>query len=384
MKKGFLLGILTVAVVLFNFSCTQAAPKAKARIIDKTNTTFGWEILNDKPPVPTLEVISGPKSKTKALKVNYHLKEGVWVALVRNTKIKLGANEGIRFQFKGSGGTANCRLKFSDAMGTIFGYTLPSGSRSSTWKKVVVPRSGFTYLWGGKGAQHMNWNEITKLEITLDSDEIADMAYTVNTKKPGMTAFYKFEVVNTKGMKLPDPVDIKVSRPPVKLKKSRRGTYLIHALKNTKGWKTMSDEDGKCTLSSNVVILGKKTTQAVKANFNFGEKGVWNAVILSKPLNLSKMQMIKFMFKGKGGKHKMHFKLVDGKNTVFGYELKQSTNSKKWMTVVIPKKSLKYLYGGSGSGKINWSDIQKLEFTLDKNDDEKTTGSVFLRRLQYK
>lgn len=374
-----------VVILLGSVIAAQAGEKRITKIIDNTNTTFGWQVLKDKPPMPTLEVISGPDRDTKALQLKYEFTDGVWLAMVKDLSLAIGPSDGVVFYYKGSGAAANLKVKFADSTGTVFGYQLPESSISSTWKKVIIPRSAFMYLYGGPSGGSINWENVSKCEITLD---------VVDKEKAGRVAFHKFEISDASGVSVPVPAAAnagggaapEVAAPAVitAVKEMKPGLFSVHAMNNPTGWTTMADQDGKIALSSKVVVVDKKTSQAVKANFDFGSKGVWNAMILNAPANLSNLQYLAFSFRGEGGANLLLTKLTDVDGTVFVYTVEHPTNAKEWKTVKIPKESFKYSYGGSSNGNIKWDQIQKFELTFEKKDDANPSGVVFFRRLMYK
>jgi hypothetical protein len=391
MKTRFLVSLTLIASV----ACLMVRPlPAQAlKTIDATNTSFGWQVLNDKPPVPALEIVAGPKAKTKALQLNFQFSEGIWVALVKNASISLDEGEGLHFYFHGSGAHVNFKIKLTDAGGTVFGYIVPSGSVVSEWKEVTIPRSGFSYLWGGQGAGSMNWASIAKLEFTLDTDQMAGLSYTLNKTKPGKLKIYNIEVVSTKGLKIEPGIAVAAPAPAAssgaapyqsKLKESKDGFVTIHPMSHPDGWNTIVDQDGKCELASKNVQVGKKSVKALKVDFQFGSKGIWTAAVLGTKVDLSKMRFLRVMFKGEGGAHKLTIKISDSKQTVFGYPVKTPTNVNAWTNIIAAKDEMSYLYGGSGAPGMNWGEITKIEFTFDKKDEASNTGTLYFGPLQYK
>jgi hypothetical protein len=376
MRKNILCLGLCVAIL----ALANTASARRARVFDDTKTTFGWKIYSDKQAETKLEVVPGYK-KARAIQMGYKFNDSAWIALVKEKSVALEKNEGIEWAYNGSGAVVNLRLKLQDMKGVVFGYTVPTGTEVKDWKKIVIPRSKFVYLWGGEGAGSMNWNSIKKMEITLDVDKIQDAKYVLTKHKPGTLAISKIRIVKVSSY-VSSPISLgekkKTSGKKVK------GGYLIDSLTSTKEWSSASDQDGKCQLSSSRVVVGKKTIKSLKAEYDFGKKGAWNAIIKSTNFNLSKMKFIRFWYKGKGGEHKLVFKIVDKEGKIFGYTIETATNINKWQSVIAAKEDMQYLYGGAGPGELDLANIKKIEFTIEKKDQKSTKGIIHFRWLMYK
>jgi len=383
MRKKSLLA--SVVIILVSFSSVALAGNNK-KIVAETKTTFGWQVLTDKDSETKLKVVAGP-GKKKAIQLNFKFGDSVWIAVVKEISIALAKNEGIKFTYTGSGASVNVKIKLFDSGGTVFSYTLPRGTAVPVWQEIIIPRSCFEYLWGGKGAESMNWNNITKFEITLDVNVLPDVSYVIDKSKPGKVAFSDIHIVKidaTKSKIIKKTLRTSKNKKKTKGKKIKSG-YLIDAMNSKKGWTTLSDQDGSCRLSTTRVIINKrKSAEALKAEFDFGNGGIWNAILKPTNLDLSSMRFIRFRYKGTGGSHKLIFKLMDANERVFGYALNSTTNTKGWKSVIIPKNALQYLYGGNGAGDLNYSSIKKIEFTIEKKDENISTGILYLRWLAYK
>jgi hypothetical protein len=193
MKKVVVCMTLALGLML----AASLSHAAAARMLDAANTSFGWQALSDKPPAPTIEVVAGPK-KGKALQLSYKFEDGLWIAMVKNANFSLGEKDAIRFWYKGNGPVVNLKVKVTDGGGAVFGYTVPAGSVSPEWKEVSVPRSSMNYLWGGSGADSMNWGSIAKLEFTLDLDKMPGTTYTIDKTAAGKLSISAIDIV-TKG-----------------------------------------------------------------------------------------------------------------------------------------------------------------------------------------
>jgi hypothetical protein len=375
MKRNILSLALCVSVLAFANSAA-----GKARVFDNTKTTFEWKIYSDKQAETKLEVVPGYK-KARAIQMDYKFNDSAWIALVKEKSMALAKNEGMELAYNCSGAVVNLKIKLEDTKGVVYGYTFPTGTEVQAWKKVVIPRSHFVYLWGGDGTGAMKWGSIKKLEITLDVDALPDAKYTLTKHKPGILAISKIRIVGTFGKK---SARLSLGEKQKTGGKKVEGGYLLDSMTSTKAWKCFSDKGGKCQLSSPRVIVGKKTIKSLKAEFDFGTKGAWNAIIKTTNFNLTKMKFIRFWYKGQGGEHKLIFKLIDKENRIFGYTIKTATNTEKWQSVIIAKEDMQYLYGGEGAGAPDFANIKKIELTIEKKDIKNTKGTINFRWLMYK
>ncbi len=364
------------------FAISNMSLAAGNRMIAETKTTFGWKTATDQAAEFKLAIVPGPKKLDKAIGMSYEFKDSVWIALVKQATFSLAPNEGVFFRYKGTGAMVNMIVKVFDSKGTAFGYTLPGGTAVSTWQKVFIARSDFAYLWGGSGAGSMSWDSLAKFEITLDANINSDMTYAVDTTKPGKIALADIKVVKAGTVKTSIPKSASVQEKS-KGKRTKSG-YMIDDLQSTKGWNGLADQDGSCLLSSVKATVGKKSFKVMKVSFDFGSKGSWEAVIKPTNLDLSKMEFLSFRYKGKGGSHRLVLKLMDKGKQVYGYPVSTPTKAEKWTKVVVPKKSLQYFYGGSNSGALDFANIRKIEFTIEKEESSDSRGSLYLRELMYK
>lgn len=371
-----------ILFIIAIFAVSNISLAAGDKMIAETKTTFGWKTATDQAAEFKLVVVPGPKKASKAIGMSYEFKDSIWIALVKQTTFSLAPNEGIFFQHKGTGAMVNMIVKVSDSKGTTFGYTLPGGTAVSGWQKTFIARSGFIYLWGGSGAGSMSWDSLAKFEITLDANINPDMSYAVDKTKPGKIAVANIKVVKAGTVKTSMPKSASVQKK-TKGKKTKSG-YMIDDLQSTKGWNGLADQDGSCLLSSIKATVGKKSFKVMKVSFDFGSKGGWNAIIKPMNLDLSKVEFITFRYKGKGGSHRLVLKLTDKGKQVYGYPVSTPTKVGKWKKVVVPRKSLQYFYGGSNSGALDFANIRKIEFTLEKEEGSDSRGSLYLRELMYK
>lgn len=354
---------------------------AEDRTLAETKTTFGWLVAKEKGAVVKLDVASAPGDR-QALVMEYQFNDSPWIALVKETNFSLAKTEGVKLNYLGTGAVVNFRVKVYDTKGTAYGFTVANGSTNSGWEELIIPRSAFVYLWGGSGADGMDWDNLNKFEITLDLDVIPGATYTLDKEKLGKLSFTDVMIGNAKGEGLATKSLGVVEKTRGKMLST--GGYLIDALNSPRGWAAVSDQGAKCSLSAHNMIIGKKVTPVLKADFEFGGTGAWNAIVKTTNLDLSSMEMIKFRYMGEGGAHKLIFKLMDSSKRVFGYAIPSATNNKGWKNIAISKDSLTYLYGGSGAAAMDLKNIEKLEFTIEKKDAGNLKGVLFLNGLTYK
>ncbi len=352
----------------------MAMAKGGTKVIDPTKTTFGWAVYTDKETTTKLDVVKGVDHQS-ALRLSYTFGDCEWIALVKETTFSMETGDAIKFNYKGTGAVLNLKVKVSDGKGTVFGFDILTGTKAPKWQTVVIPKNDFNYLYGGDGK--IDWNALVKFEVTLD-DSAPMGSYVINKDKPGILEISNIRIV--KSFKAVVPGSRSMG------KRLSDGSYLLDPLVSPDDWASYADQDGKCDLSTVKMISNAKTKRsikALKAVYNFGKDGVWVAIVKMVNLDLSKMKMVEFYYRGTGGANSLQFKLTDGKERVYGYTLNETTARKSWKKVIIPEKSLKYLYGGPAEAPIDLSDIKKIEFTIEKKDAATPGGTLYLRLLKY-
>jgi hypothetical protein len=382
-------------VVLSGFICMLAVPAWAAadpgtvKILDDMKTTFGWQTMTDQTATKDLKLTEGPKPGAKAIQLSFDFKDSKWIALIKEAAFTLGADDGIRFLYNGSGASVSLWVKIYDAYGNAAGYFMPTGTLTSGWQEAVIPPPAFEFLWGPSPTKSVNLNSLTKLEFTLDLDERGGTTYTLNPSIPGQISFAKIEVVNTSVVK-PSAKTAAVAAEIVQKitpKKLKSGSFLIDDLSNPTGWRTASDQDGKCELTSVKDSIERSQVRALKAEYQFGAKGVWNALMKGVVLDLSKMQSLGFYAKYEGAPSKLVLKLTDSNKRVYGYALSPAAITKHWKRLAIGRKSLEFLYseGEQNQAPLNFAEIQKIELTIEKPEESTSTGgSLFLSGLTYR
>jgi hypothetical protein len=366
MKKIFNL-LLVAGFVLMQASVMAAA---NGKLIGPTKTTFGWAVYTDKDTSTKLDTTSHGQ-----LVLNYKFDDCEWIALVREETFGLTAMDGIKFHFKATGSVLNFEFKVTDSKGNVFGYRILSGTHAPKWATVVIPRKAFEYFYGGDGK--IDWSSLVKFELTMDKGEPAGN-YVLNTKKPGKLEISDVQIVTAANVVAPGSLRIG--------KKQRDGSYEIDPMTG-EGWSGYADQDGECKVKGvKIFVKGKRkvSINALKANYTFSKDGMWVAITKEIMIDLNKMKLVMFHYKGNGGEQKLVFKLVDDRGRVFGYDIDTSVDMKKWKKVIIPVHKMKYLYGGPGAGAPNWSYVKKIEFTIEKKDASKPSGTLYLSALKYR
>jgi len=360
-----------------------ASDSATVRVLDETNATTGWKTLTDRLGTCELFLAGGPARGSKSLQLDFEFKDSKWIALKKEMKFVLGADDGIRFRYDGSGAVVNLLVKIFDADGNAAGYFVPGGSSTSGWCEVVAPQSEFEFLWGTNPKKVIDWNRLEKFEFTLDTAERSGMTFNMNSGSPGKIAFSKIEVINMTAIKYAAGNASIGAGEISQARKLKSGAFLIDNLRTSEGWYAANDQDGKSVICAIRERVGRGSVHALKMQYDYGAKGVWTALIKSAKLDLSDMQTITFYYRREGATSRLSFKLTDANRSVYGYTVVADVG-RRWRRIVIKRDALKFLYSNTTPGELDFSDIRKIEWTLEKTGSENQTGTVYLGGLTYR
>ena len=115
-------------------------------IIDTMDSTSGWETYIDNGTESLINITSVSGRTGNAIEISYDLKEGGYVAIIKEINPEILSNkEGIRFFYKGSGrpNTLALVLVYSDPNWTSFGVSWDRATVKDDWVSIEVP---YTYF----------------------------------------------------------------------------------------------------------------------------------------------------------------------------------------------------------------------------------------------
>jgi hypothetical protein len=195
MKRNSLWSAVVVALVCGCVGTAVAADNV-VKVISEVKTTFGWNTMTDQTGTRELKLVEGPTKDVKGLQMSYEFKDSLWIAINREISFALGPDDSITFSYDGSGASLNLWVKIFDSTGNAAGYVIPTGSVTQGWQTVSVPRGAFEYLWGPSPSKTVNFEKLTKFELTLDVAERSGSSYSINKEEPGKIAFSNITITN--------------------------------------------------------------------------------------------------------------------------------------------------------------------------------------------
>lgn len=143
----------------------------------------------------------------------------------------------------------------------------------------------------------------------------------------------------------------------------------------SEGWLSYSDKGANIRLPS---VKGK-IGNALQINYDF-TSGVWVGVYKMPPIDFSKANSIKFIYRGEGNANTVEVKLEDADGTNYGKLLDTKSNVGSWTTVEIPISNFTYWWGGDEELALSGL---KLHFAISiKGNDEGGSGIVIIDQIE--
>jgi len=363
------------AMILLLFSAGSSL--AKNITIDQTNSIEGWLVYKDKAASGSVAVTTGPNSDQKALELKYDLSGGNWVAWVKKIPYGMEGLQALSFQFRGKG-NYTLEIKVADAGGATFGIKIPGGTNVPRWQTIVIPIDQFNYLWGGT-TKVLSPRNIRQFELAVSTD--------------GDGGRGRIFVSNIQYSTVPLKAVLPTGRTVAKKKKVKGGMY--HplgpvAIESVNKWKKFSDRGANLELSLvEEQLAGERPLQA---SFTWGlreipgkqeQTGNWVAFLKTIEMDLSEMRSLVFTYKSTGPVTNLEVKLKDQYNTTYGKTYRSRGSSSEWVTISVPRSDFKYLWGGDGSGKFDWSHVNILEFALARTNDPRDSGTFTIGNIHF-
>ncbi|MBN1385204.1 MAG: hypothetical protein JW983_10020 [Elusimicrobia bacterium] len=338
------------------------------KVLDPMEDTEGWGVYTHEESKLTLESVKGKKGK--AVKMDYILDPGAWVAIDKSDMNK-DMSQVTRFMFtcKRRGNINPVEFKIQDADGSIFGKVFDGTSIGKKWTVVIIPLSEMEYLWGGDNM--MDWKRVTNISFAVSKRE---------TGEGGSGEFILDQIEYTGVIKdSPKAEPKKEKEPPKKVSEEKpikgAGTVL-DPMDSTEGWNANAEENAKVDLTTVEANGGK----AVEVSYDF-TGGNWVQMVKEIKMDLSAIIGIRFSYKGEGPANTLEIKLEDEDGSNFGKKWPAATGSKKWTTVTVSKEGLEYWWGGDD--KMDWGKTKSIILAVSKKDGDKGgKGKVIIGKIE--
>jgi len=136
---------------------TTPSPTPIPIIIDRMDSTSGWESYIDTRTESSIDFTSVSGRTDNAIAISYDMKESGYVSIIREiTPEILSGKEGIKFYYKGSGkpSTLALILEYGDPGDTCFGVEWDSATVRDDWVSIEVPYTYFDCWWPEDNCLH--------------------------------------------------------------------------------------------------------------------------------------------------------------------------------------------------------------------------------------
>jgi hypothetical protein len=146
----------------------QLSTNAQAALIDNMDTLASWTSQTGDGSTVTVSTTTGKINK--ALKLDYNYGASAWVQVYENLQyIDLSANPAVRFKYRGDGSPEELVIKFKDADGDTFQYSLGNVSNASAWTTATIKLADFTCETAhSTGDKVMDWAKVQSLEFVIN------------------------------------------------------------------------------------------------------------------------------------------------------------------------------------------------------------------------
>lgn len=352
---------------------------AETVLLDNTDNTEGWMVFNDAAASGSVKVTSGPNRAWKGLEFSYNLSGGNWVAFIKKIPAGMERMQALIFYYRGDG-DYNLEVKVQETGGAVFGIKIPGGADVEKWMKLVIPIDKLEYLWGGNTR-------------TLDPQNIRQFEIAVSSEGKGSPG--KMMISNIRYSMKPMQASLPKGKAPVKAEESTVSTAAFRGIGNVdigqlSTWAKYADKGAAITTA---IIDGPSSGEkALDVQYSWGkraisgvqeETGVWVAVVKQINMDLSEMRNLTFMYKGSGAAANLEVKVVDPFGVRYGRIYPSGSLSSQWRTITIPRSDFKYMWGGDGTGKFDWSHVKNLEVSLSRTVDPRDSGMIQLSNFKF-
>jgi hypothetical protein len=146
----------------------QLSTNSQAALIDNMDTLANWTSQAGDGSTVTVSTTTGKINK--ALQLDYNFGASAWVQVYETMQyIDLSANQAVRFKYRGSGSPEELVIKFKDADGDTFQYSLGNVSNTSAWATATIKLADCTCETAhSTGDKVMDWTKVQSLEFVIN------------------------------------------------------------------------------------------------------------------------------------------------------------------------------------------------------------------------
>lgn len=170
--------------VLFYQTYGSLLPDEQGRLTGLTRLE-GWQSYRDADADLQLKIAN---HTLNYLQVTYDLgTKGKWVACEKTFPQRLSGYFEIAFDLKGTGSPATFEVKLFSESGAVFGVNLLKATAYPEWKRIVLKRKDFKYLWGGRTGDRLDQVKTFGLAVSdrPGSKGVVQVRNLVLTTMPG-------------------------------------------------------------------------------------------------------------------------------------------------------------------------------------------------------
>jgi len=375
-------GVLVLALL----ACLTTVGPADAKLVvmDAMESPRDWDLAKDKTVSGAINQADGPEGQ-KALEFRYELIGGNWLAFFRKLPNGTPGLQAITFQYRGEGAN-NFEIKLTDDTGATYGIHMPPGTNCSAWTKVVVPVNNLEYRFGGSN-KPPHADNFRRIEFTVSAGAggvgrvlISNLQYSTDPLAA---------VVPPKPESAGDAAPVAGE---TKRKRDTKGWPAPQTIviKSEKAWQMFIDQGASARLYS---AEGPATGQkAVGLMYTWGLReipnvqqatGSWLAIVTDVRMDMSEVRKISFPYKNTGAITNLEVKIHDQDGAVYGRKISSGNAMTKWTTISVSRSEMKYLWGGDGSGKFDWSHVIQVEIALSRAGDSRDSGTFHFGNISF-
>jgi hypothetical protein len=375
-KRGLrLIGILVLGLL----SAVPAA--AKMVVLDPMEDPKSWDVAKDNTASGAVAAVPGPNGQ-KALELQYELIGGTWIAYFKKLPAGTPGLKAIVFQYRGEGAN-NLDIKLADVSGATYGFHIPAGTEAKDWVRVVIPANQLEYLYGGQN-RPPNTDNFRRFEFTVSSGEggvgkvaVANLQYSTEVMAGTVPPAPKPSAAPAAASAAAPAAE----KAPARDQKAWPAAKSI-VITSDKNWQIYIDQGASARLTTvDGPAEGKK---AVEVLYTWGLRdipgvqqatGSWIAMVTEGKFDLTEVRKIIVPFKNTGAVTNLEIKLHDQDGTVWGRTIPSGNAAAVWTNLAVMRSEFKYLWGGDGSGKIDWGHVKQIEIALSRASDARDNGT---------
>ncbi len=310
------------------------------------------------------ELISIPGKRGKAVGMEFSLGDGFWVVIGKELNLDLTGLERLRFYYKYRGLKNNLEIKLIDEDGSVFGIKKQI-REIKDWDLMELNFSDFKYWWGGD--EKLDLKKIKKIEFVISKESGGEGEFDID----------EIEYKRLRGEELFKPGELKA------------GSLVIDEFERIDPltmYLPVKGDDSELNLRSTrqYVIEGN---YSMEMEYKLKPVGAYPTYVSArwqgeKPLDWSRVKLIKVWVKGDGSGNYFRINIIDRDGEIWSYEDRKVLLYKKWQLITIPVEKLKIPAWAKKKNGIFDSDvIRGYEISIAGRNPEMTWGKVYIDHL---